>query len=205
MSRLKRPRLSEDDLSIWRKVAETATPLGPPSTRLKPDARPLDPLPRLSEPQVQNQPQQVPAFRVGEVGRYDHSKGHDLVPTLETRLAAQPVRMDSKAFRKMKRGKLSPERKIDLHGMTLAQAHPVLSRFILRSHADGLRLVMVVTGKGKVRDGDGPIPTPRGVLKHQVPMWLAMPPLAQAVLQVSPAHISHGGGGAYYVYLRRHR
>ncbi|MCZ4263335.1 Smr/MutS family protein, partial [Limimaricola sp. G21655-S1] len=41
--------------------------------------------------------------------------------------------------------------------------------------------------------------------RHQVPQWLALQPLAQAVLQVTPAHISHGGEGAYYVYLRRIR
>jgi DNA-nicking Smr family endonuclease len=34
---------------------------------------------------------------------------------------------------------------------------------------------------------------------------LAMPPLSTAVLQVTQAHLRHGGGGAYYVYLRRAR
>jgi DNA-nicking Smr family endonuclease len=38
-----------------------------------------------------------------------------------------------------------------------------------------------------------------------VPHWLEVPPLAQVVLQVVPAHISHGGEGAYYVYLKRSR
>ena len=56
-----------------------------------------------------------------------------------------------------------------------------------------------------MRDEGGPIPVRHGVLRHQVPQWLSMPPLSSAVLQVSQAHISHGGGGAYYVYLRRHR
>ena len=113
--------------------------------------------------------------------------------------------MDRKTFGRMKKGKLSPEARIDLHGMTLDRAHSALTRFILTQHAKGRRLVLVITGKGKDRDGDGPIPVRRGVLKHQAPQWLSMPPLAQAVLQVSPAHISHGGDGAYYVYLRRHR
>jgi DNA-nicking Smr family endonuclease len=84
-------------------------------------------------------------------------------------------------------------------------AHSALTRFILSSQASGRRLVLVVTGKGKDRDDGGPIPTPRGKLRHQVPHWLELPPLAQAVLQVTPAHISHGGDGAYYVYLRRGR
>ncbi|MFG6543173.1 Smr/MutS family protein, partial [Sulfitobacter sp. M22298] len=51
----------------------------------------------------------------------------------------------------------------------------------------------------------GPIPVRDGVLRHQVPQWLSMPPLSSLVLQVAQAHVSHGGGGAYYVYLRRNR
>lgn len=105
----------------------------------------------------------------------------------------------------MKRGKLKPESRIDLHGMRLDQAHGALVRFVLSSQASGRRLVLVITGKGKTREEPGPIPTPRGVLKHQVPQWLSLPPLAQAVLQVTPAHQRHGGEGAYYVYLRRGR
>jgi DNA-nicking Smr family endonuclease len=130
---------------------------------------------------------------------------HDLVPSLPEQMRQSPVQMDSKAFGKLKRGKMRPEGRIDLHGMTLDRAHPALTKFILGSHAKGRRLVLVITGKGKMRDEGGPIPVRHGVLRHQVPQWLSMPPLSSAVLQVSQAHISHGGGGAYYVYLRRHR
>ena len=111
--------------------------------------------------------------------------------------------MDRKVFARMKRGKLSPEARIDLHGRRLEDAHGALVRFVLSSQASGRRLVLVITGKGKSGPDDGPIPRPRGVLRHQVPEWLALPPLAQAVLQVTTAHASHGGSGAYYVYLRR--
>jgi DNA-nicking Smr family endonuclease len=113
--------------------------------------------------------------------------------------------MDRKAYGRMKRGKLVPEGRIDLHGMTLDQAHPALIRFILNAQASGKRLVLVITGKGKSGDDDGPIPRPRGILKRQVPHWLEIPPLAQAVLQVTPSHIRHGGEGAFYVYLKRGR
>ena len=65
--------------------------------------------------------------------------------------------------------------------------------------------MLVVTGKGKDRDDGGPIPVRLGVLRHNVPQWLSTPPLAQIVLQVTEAHLKHGGGGAYYVYLRRNR
>ena len=114
--------------------------------------------------------------------------------------------MDRKAFTRMKRGKLKPEARIDLHGLTLAEAQPRLSRFIQAAHADGKRLVLVITGKGRSgRDDGDPIPTRPGALRRQVPDWLMRPPLSTMVLDIAPAHIRHGGEGAYYVYLRRSR
>ena len=109
--------------------------------------------------------------------------------------------MDAKLHAKMSRGKLSPEARIDLHGLTLAEAHPELIRFVLNAHEAGLRLILVITGKGKQMWE--PIPRPTGALRHQVPHWLRLPPLGQAVLQVTEAHLKHGGTGAFYVYLRR--
>jgi DNA-nicking Smr family endonuclease len=113
--------------------------------------------------------------------------------------------MDAKSFGKMKKGKLHPEARIDLHGMTLDEAHPALLGFILQSQAMGRRLVLVITGKGKLRDELAPMPVRQGVLRHQVPHWLNMTPLRPLILQITPAHISHGGSGAYYVYLKRGR
>ncbi len=130
---------------------------------------------------------------------------HDLVPALEERLVAQPVRIDRRTHQQMTRGKLRPEARIDLHGMTLAEAHPELIRFVLNAHEAGKRLILVITGKGKRGDDQGPIPQRVGVLRHQVPQWLTQPPLGAVVLQVTPAHLKHGGGGAFYVYLRRAR
>jgi DNA-nicking Smr family endonuclease len=65
--------------------------------------------------------------------------------------------------------------------------------------------VLIVTGKGKDRDQGDAVPIRRGVLRHNVPQWLRMAPLSALVLQISEAHLKHGGGGAYYVYLRRPR
>ena len=125
----------------------------------------------------------------------------DLSPHPGRALHDQPLRMDHKTHRRMAQGKLAPEARLDLHGMTLAVAHPELIRFILSCHDNGHRLVLVITGKGK---GDhGPLPTRPGALRHQVPHWLHMPPLSGIVQQVTPAHYRHGGEGAYYVYLRR--
>lgn len=145
----------------------------------------------------------LPSFRLGEKAR--STLGHHLAPGQPKALASAPLQMDAKAFGRMTRGKLVPEARIDLHGLTLAEAHPDLTRFILDKHAQGLRLVLVITGKGKAKPDHGPIPSRIGALRHHVPQWLRLPPLGSLVLQVTEAHLKHGGSGAYYVYLRRGR
>ena len=129
----------------------------------------------------------------------------DLAMSVSEQVAGRKISMDRKAYARLMRGKLRPEGKIDLHGMTLERAHPVLTSFILSAQSQGKRLVLVVTGKGKQRDDGGPIPVRIGVLRHQVPQWLNNPPLSLAILQVTQAHVRHGGGGAYYVYLKKAR
>ncbi|MEQ9692779.1 Smr/MutS family protein [Shimia sp. SDUM112013] len=189
-----RRKLTAEEIDLWRKVAESAHRLHPEkhSHEDRPKPKPTKVArPRLSAFEMRSNAKQK-------------TQPHDLLPGISDRIARQPVKMDKKAFSKLKRGKMLPEGKIDLHGMTLDQAHPALTNFILRSHAEGKRLVLVITGKGKSKQDIGPIPTRRGILKHNVPQWLSMPPLAGVVLQISEAHLKHGGTGAYYVYLRRH-
>ena len=198
-----RRRLRPDEIELWRKIADSTERLHP--ERLTPDAARADDGPQRPKPKPHKIPKsRLPEFRVGDRAR-GPDPSHDLMPPLVDRLRGAPVNMDSKAYLRMKRGKLVPEGRIDLHGMTIDKAHPALTSFILRAQASGKRLVLVITGKGRDRDEGGPIPVPRGILKHQVPNWLSTPPLAQAVLQITEAHVTHGGGGAYYVYLRRHR
>jgi DNA-nicking Smr family endonuclease len=199
MSRRRTLRPEEEDL--WQAVARTARPLHAEPLRRKLDEAPATthipsrpaPLPELAP--------RLPAFRLGEKARAP--SGHDLAPSLSEALASAPVLMDAKTHARMTRGKLQPEARIDLHGMTLAEAHPELIRFILNAQSAGVRLALVITGKGKQKPDDGPIPQRVGILRHQVPLWLRQMPLAPAVLQVSEAHLKHGGSGAFYVYLRR--
>ena len=94
---------------------------------------------------------------------------------------------------------------MDLHGMTLAQAQGALTGFIAEAWTRGLRLVLVITGKGRREHDTGPIPRRTGALRHEVPHWLRRAPLGPMVLDIRPAHRRHGGDGALYVYLRRRR
>ncbi|MEL7183719.1 MAG: Smr/MutS family protein [Pseudomonadota bacterium] len=186
--------MTPEDREVWARYSKTTEAL--PKRPQIPSAL----APKAAPPA---QPRAEP-FRIGEAAP-SRSNTHSLAPSLTEQIGSAPLQMGAKAHRKMTSGKLKPEGKIDLHGMTLDVAHPALTRFVLRNHADGKRLLLVVTGKGKHKPGDGPIPNRLGVLKHQVPQWLRMPPMSQVVLQVSQAHRSHGGEGAYYVYLRRIR
>lgn len=194
MSR-KRRGLTPEDEDLWRRVAATAVPLHrrPGPLLPEPEAKTAPPRPA---------PEPVPDFVLAPAPRQYRSHV-TLRPTVEETVAAHPLRMDAGTFRKMKRGKSEPEARIDLHGMTLAQAHPALIGFVLGAQSAGNRLVLVITGKGKRRDDDGPVPERLGALRHQVPHWLHASPLAGAVQQIAQAHPRHGGAGAYYVYLRR--
>ncbi|MCB1310424.1 MAG: Smr/MutS family protein [Maritimibacter sp.] len=191
---MSRRRLTPDEIALWRSVADRTDRLHPETS---PAPRPM-PKPTPVKPAMPS----AASYRPASPAR-PRPVAFDLAPALPDRLKAAPLQMDRKAFGRMKRGKMVPEGRVDLHGMTLDRAHGALNRFILSAQAQGKRLVLVITGKGRGGPTDDPIPRPRGVLKHQVPHWLTTPPLAQAVLQITEAHTSHGGTGAYYVYLRK--
>ena len=197
MAMSRRRSLSPEEADLWRSVARSARPLHSHPLHLP---EPSSPSPEPA-PLVQAKPRLSP-FLLGETHR--KPERHDLAPGLAPLLDEAPLRMDANTHARMSRGKLRPEARIDLHGLTLAEAHPELIRFILNAQSRGLRLVLVITGKGKRREDAGPIPQRVGALRHQVPHWLHLPPLGQAVLHVGEAHLKHGGGGAYYVYLKRH-
>lgn len=193
----RRPRgVRPDERELWQRVAEQSVPMH--SERAQPIKQVVE---RINTAPPKHR---VQHFNVGQTARKSPSQ-NNLTPHITDHLMNSHVQMDRKAYGKMKRGKLSVDGKIDLHGMTLAQAHPALIGFIVSAHRQGKRLVLVVTGKGKPDSGTGPIPERRGVLRHQTPHWLLSPPLGTIVMQVTPAHLKHGGDGAYYVYLRRGR
>ena len=83
---------------------------------------------------------------------------------------------------------------LDLHGLDQDRARSVLIAFLRRSQNEGVRAVLVITGKGWLGDG---------VLRRRTPEWLAAPELRSVVAGVSEAHKRHGGQGALYVALKR--
>jgi DNA-nicking Smr family endonuclease len=100
--------------------------------------------------------------------------------------------IDRRTAQRLKRGEMPIEARLDLHGMTQTEAHEALDRFITRSHAAGMRAVIVITGKS-------------GVLHGAVPRWLEEGGNRARILTATRAQAQHGGAGALYLLLRRQR
>ena len=107
-----------------------------------------------------------------------------------------PDRLDETTHRKLAKGRLALSGRIDLHGLTQGEAHGLLHGFLYRAHANGLRHVLIITGKGSSLGSDG-------ILRQAVPHWFATPSFRPLVSAYEFAHRSHGGDGAIYVRLRR--
>jgi DNA-nicking Smr family endonuclease len=122
--------------------------------------------------------------------------------------------LDRRTEERLRRGQMDIEAVLDLHGLSAARARPELIRFLTAGQTQGLRCVLVITGKGRMArptdDHDdevnfqNPLPRP-GILRQSLPAWLREPPLAHIVLQHFPAKGRHGGSGAFYILLRRIR
>jgi DNA-nicking Smr family endonuclease len=118
--------------------------------------------------------------------------------------------VDGRTEERMRKGKIEPDARLDLHGHTENAAHDALLNFLRGAQTRGHRMVIVVTGKGTKRNEDAPFDLEldrkaRGILKTVVPRWLTEPVFARFVAAVRQAHVRHGGEGALYVYLRRPR
>jgi|GEM_PF-472783 len=111
--------------------------------------------------------------------------------------------IDRRTDLRLRRGRLSIDGRIDLHGMTQSQAHGALAGFLHRCRQEERRCVLVITGKGTGRGGEGSLTG--GVLRAALPRWLAEPPLRDLVVTLHPAQPRDGGDGAFYVLLKRQR
>lgn len=202
--------LTEADLAAWEQVAATVTkgrakavaPAKPPRpVQVAPPTPKPAPLPPVSDVDALPRVLRPGGRSLGPSSRLDAA------PTLIDRL--DPARgLDRRTAERVKRGKRTPEARLDLHGMTAFHAHDALMGFVRTSHARGLRFVLVITGKGgRRRDPDdaGFIPEGAGVLRHAVPRWLREAPMRALVTGVYGAHLRHGGEGALYIQLSKRR
>ena len=182
----RRRALTPDERQLWNQVVAGAVPLRAADAPPLPD--PAKGLPVPADPPRSKTPAE-PARRPGS-------------PTLDALAGFEGShpQMDRRRFEKLRRGRIEPEARLDLHGMTSERAHSMLTAFILSAVARDRRLVLVITGKGKIGSE-----SERGVLRRQVPQWLGLPEFRSLVVGFEEAHIGHGGEGALYVRVRRAR
>jgi len=177
MSRRRARGLTEADRTIWR--AYTAAQVQPLPGRTLPDAPvepptpsvTVSPPPRGPAPPAPRQP--PPEIAVGSV----------------------PPGLDTKRWTALRRGRMRPERKLDLHGRFAQEAHAAVRSFLFAAVADGVRCVEIVTGKGSSTEG--------GVLRRELPHWLNAPDLRRLLL--AAAHPHRANTGAVHLLLRRNR
>jgi DNA-nicking Smr family endonuclease len=176
----RRRKLNEEERALWSEVTRSVRPLARSRAAAvaASSARPTRPAP--------------PA--------HARSIGRNAEPAAKPLPRLEPLQRRQK--QRLARGVEPIDARLDLHGKTQGEAHGSLLRFLRRAQMDGARFVLVITGKGaSARDSW----IERGVLRHQVPLWLKLPEFRAYVSAFEQAHVGHGGEGALYVRLRRQR
>ncbi|KQO73908.1 Smr/MutS family protein [Rhizobium sp. Leaf262] len=187
-------KLGRDERILWGKVAKTTRLI---SGRVE-DLLAFEALEAESEPTPQLQPQPQPAKK--PIPPFPQmiieTVPSSAMPDADKKRIHSPLEKPVK--RKLTRGRLPLEARIDLHGMFQSEAHAVLLDFLVRAHERGLRHVLVITGKGRSMGSDG-------ALKRAVPMWFSKPEYRHLISSYEDASMNHGGDGALYVRLARRR
>lgn len=184
-------RLAPDEQALWALVAATVKPLHPH----QPVETPAGAAPAL--------PPRVDRHRVGAV------KARVSPPPLPSATRATTETLDASWDKRLSSGKIVPDIVIDLHGLRREQARHLLYSRVADAEARGLRILLVITGKGH---NPGPSPADlmegrpaRGAIRADLPRWLGEDGLSSRIAAVRRAHPRHGGAGAAYLILKRKR
>ena len=97
------------------------------------------------------------------------------------------------------------KRIIDLHGFSLENANIIIEEFINNSYQEGIKKIIVVTGKGtRSKTANNPyLSRDLSILKHSVPEFIkSNSSLMNKIKQISEANIEDGGSGAFYIYFK---
>ncbi len=159
--------LSEGDREAWAAYARHVAAL---PGRAAPALTPEPPVPAAALPQ----PVPHPSARTARA----------MAPSYMT-VGEQPGGVDNSTWSRLRTGKLAPGRTLDLHGRTAQHAFHALQAFLHRAHADRVRCVEVITGRGSGESG--------GVIRRELPLWLNLPPLRPMVLAVTHPHAANVG------------
>ena len=141
-----------------------------------------------------------------------HAVHHTPIVTHPARNTPPPLAsFDRRTAQKLNRGQSEPDARLDLHGEGVETARIKLLHFLASQRHQGARLVLVITGKGSSPFARHTLhstthfhsPEREGRLRREVPLWLHEEGFRIHAVGFQPAHPRHGGGGAFYVRLRR--
>jgi DNA-nicking Smr family endonuclease len=111
----------------------------------------------------------------------------------------QQATLDGSWDKRLRSGRLEPDRVLDLHGHTLDWAWQAIDRTLERAISSGERVLLLITG----HERRGEPPLKRGRIRAAVHDWLAVSRHASRIAAVRSAHPRHGGGGSLYIILRK--
>ena len=184
---------SDDDMVLWQRaitevkplkskieLAEFAALFAQPDHLVPPEVKPSGP---IQKPPVKPARRPIAATSPASVKKAN---------PVDLR-QGERAGIDTRTQRRLFRGDVPVDRRLDLHGLTAASAENRLAQFIETAARDGCRCVLVITGKGK------------GILRGLVSDWLKCQPLSPYILALAEARPHDGGSGALYVLLRRKR
>ena len=191
--RPRRRRLSADEHTLWHGVTRSVAPLKRRPRKLVADAVEAGAAERKGKP--------VPVKRVHPTPSRGTAAPKSALPKLAPPVPPL-VPLDRRLKQRLARGAVEIDARIDLHGRTQSEAHGALLRFLQRAQADGAKTVLVITGKG---GGANDFARERGVLRRQVPHWLALPLFSAYVLGFEEADVRHGGSGSLFLRIRSGR
>lgn len=182
-----RRTLTSEEQRLWSEVVAAARPL-----RGKPAPKTETAAPAASAPGSPTPP-------AAAVKARQPAAAQPTVPPAGVRKSPAPLALhpiERPVRRRIGRGRVPLEDRIDLHGLTEAVAHGALLGFLRRAQGEGARHVLVITGRGASFGS-------QGVLKRALPHWFSTGEFRLLVAGFEPAERSHGGEGAFYVRVRR--
>jgi len=177
--------LDAEDAALWAHIAAQVRPLRRSTAKATT---------RQPDPASSSKPTKAAALHVATSPPTIPVRAE---PTLKPLAPDARERLPRTDERNLRRGSVAIGGRLDLHGMTRAEAHRAVGRFLTALAERGERVALVITGKGGRTGGDD------GVLRAEFPHWIGDGALARIVLAWRPAAPQHGGAGAFYVLLRR--
>lgn len=198
--------LTSDEAELWGHVAKSVQRIAPKGRAMRSTAQAA---PAVLRPGAADGPAaEHPSADVPGTGAKPRRHSIGAARGAAPPPSAELPPFDRRKARHIAKGRVEIDARLDLHGMTQERAHGALRHFLQACHQRGCRTVLVITGKGGQTGGgfhDHADRSERGILRRNVPRWLAEPDMAPLVVSFTAAAQRHGGDGALYIHMRSRR